>query len=477
MILLTDKTILPSSFIQERIATLKQSASNALGGRSSVVDIFALEFSHQQYYLPGNPRIALVAIIYLRVDEKGSVRIEGSIAPSSVILQQELQTLAADYESLRQFCRNHEYAWVVFTAPWLLKPVQIPKPWGREVWFTGIEARGQSEVCGDGGNLPLPWMLSLFPQSADPEKSDDVILLKVLDPLPDEVYGDLYLELHEQKQEVYVVTHLDPQAWPEGIGRIQLGFDQTVRHSYDNDDLFKDAYLAAVKDYELVRRALDDVFAQKKRAVAFDTNQPAPPELLKKWIKEISQDTEMEALIEKEKKLRAYMNAFIESYPLSVGDWIKVPRYMPHSLQHGVRVVEFQTPVYERKILSFSQQVLTQSHWDSEIAVRLATLDSYQKEPSQLWNFSGLNCIESIASFDDFEVQRITLKEGQPLDSSRYSLLMVLNGSVSLSMGDASMQITAGQAVLLPVVGDNWWISTNTPSLLLQALPLDGNPK
>src|SRR5690625_7657891 len=42
-------------------------------------------------------------------------------------------------------------------------------------------------------------------------------------PLPVEVVGDLYFELHEEKREVYVVTSIDPQAWPEGIGAIRYG--------------------------------------------------------------------------------------------------------------------------------------------------------------------------------------------------------------------------------------------------------------
>ncbi len=472
MILLTDKTILPSLFIQERVAILKQRACEALSEHSFVVDSFALEFLHHQHYLPDNPQITLIAILFIHINQTGSVRIEGSIVSSALVVQQELQALADDHESLRQFCRERAWTWVEFTAPWLLAPLHIPKPWGREVWFTGIEARGQSEVCGDGGNLPLPWMLSLFPQSSDPHKSDEVILLKVLDPLPDEVYGDLYLELHEQKQEVYVVTHLDPKAWPDGIGKMQLGFDQAVRHSFGDDAIFKRAYLTAVKSYQQIRMALDALLVQKKLLAGMEANQPVSPELLRQWMSELSQDIEIEALIKQEGMLRAGMNSFIESYPLRVGDWIKVPRYMPHSLQHGVRVVEFQTPVYERKILSFAQQVLTQSHWDSEMAVQLARLDRYQEEPSQVLEASSLNCIECIASFDDFNVQRIALRENLRLDASCYSLLMVLEGQVSVSTGETSMQIAAGQAVLLPVAGDNWWINTSIPSLLLRALPL-----
>lgn len=477
MILLTDNTISPSLLIQKRIAVLKKRNRSESSGLTPRIDTFALAFSHKQYYLPGQPLLALVAIISIQLDYAGSVCIEGSIvAPISMTLYQELQSITDDYASVHQYCLDQGFPWMEFTAPWLLSPVQIPKPWGREVWFTGIEERGQSGVNCEGGSLPLPWVLSIFPQSPC-DQGDDVILLKVLDPLPDEIYGDLYLELHEQKQEVYVVTHVDPQAWPEGVGRIQLGFDQTVRHSYGNDEIFKQSYLEAVQNYEQVRRALDDVFERKKAAATFTVNQLVTAELLKHWIKELSQDIEIKALMQKEGVLRNRMNSFIESYPLHVGDWVKIPRYMPHSLQHGVRVVEFQTPVYERRILSFAQQVQTQSHWDTEVAVHMAELGAYEADQPQLLESPGLNSIERIASFDDFEVRRVELRELLELSANQYSLLMVLEGEVLVRAGGISMHIENGQAVLLPVNDNGWQITSINPTLLLHARPFNAPTK
>ena len=465
LILLTDQTIPPAQLIQQRITASKQAAAL----QDSEFDCFALEFVHQQYYLPEQSSIRLIALIYIQLSPSSSLSIEGSIFPSSGVLLEELQGLDSNYASLKDYCKKKGFFWVNFTAPWLLAPIQIPKPWGQELWFTGIEARGQSVVCGEGGNLPLPWMLSLFPQTKNPD--DEVILLKVLDPLPDEVYGDLYLELHEQKQEVYVVTHIDPQAWPDGIASMQMGFNQQLRQSYFDDETFKKSYLDAVRCYEKVRRALDRVLAQKKREATIPLDQPVAAETLKKWMKELAQLSENKEVIEQEKSLRSAMNAFIGSHPLRVGDWVKVPRYMPHSLQHGIRVIEFQTPVYERKILSFAQQVLTQNHWDTEEAMQLAELGPYQPDQPAVLQSSETGHIERIACFDDFEVRRIRFNGAVNLDSDSYSLLMTLQGEVSIASGRVSMELASGQAVLLPGTGEPWSIASRAPVILLHSLP------
>ena len=61
---------------------------------------------------------------------------------------------------------------------------------------------------------------------------EKLILLKTLNPVPDEVIGDLYLEMHEEKWEVYVVTALDPEAWPSGKGMIRAGLAPEIIKKY-----------------------------------------------------------------------------------------------------------------------------------------------------------------------------------------------------------------------------------------------------
>jgi hypothetical protein len=470
LILFTDKPIPPALLIQQRVTRVKQCQLQAASAPVTDEDCFAVEFDHRQYYLAEQPTIRLLALICIQVSPSGSVSIEGSILPFSSVLREELQFLNPDSSNLRQYCKQNGFVWVQFTAPWLLVPVQVPKPWGRELWFTGIEARGQSEVQGEGGNLPLPWVLSLFPQTK--ESTEEIILLKVLDPLPDEVYGDLYLELHEQKQEVYVVTHIDSQAWPGEVASMQLGFNQEQRRRYSDDEAFKRSYLKAVQDYEKVRRRLDVVLEKKKSQAAIPSNQPVAVEVLKKWMNELSQHIETKNLVEQEKILRSSMDAFIGSHRLRVGDWVRVPRNMPHSLKHGIRVIEFQTPVYERKILSFAQQVLTQTHWDTASALQLAELGSYQQDEPVILECSDFGSVERIASFDDFEVRRIQLNSFMQLDGAQYSLLMVLEGEVHIETGDALMHLTSGQTVLMPEVEKFWRINPGRPAILLHSIPL-----
>ena len=71
-----------------------------------------------------------------------------------------------------------------------------------------MEERGESRVLAAGGELRLSAYLEAAGIAAP------VILLKVLDPHPEPVRGDLYFEVHEHKREVYVVTAVDRNAWP-----------------------------------------------------------------------------------------------------------------------------------------------------------------------------------------------------------------------------------------------------------------------
>jgi hypothetical protein len=288
--------------------------------------------------------------------------------------------------------------------------VEVPKPWGREIWYTGIEARGESRVVAGDAELPLSLYLSLAPQRLCGRAP--LVLLKVLDPLPRPVIGDLYFETHERKQEVYVVTHVDRDAWPDGRGRIRFGMNQTLRARYADDNAFRRDYLQAVRDYERIRRAID-------------SGEHIDPAI--------------------EADARAAMDAFTELRPLSVGDVVVVPTWLPHSLQHGVRVIEFQTPTYERYILSFAQQVLTQDHWDTETAVARMRL-----EPPPVPAFDAVaDGAECIVAFDDFRVWRVTLAPhgrfelpGHP----SYALCTVVRGQAAIG----ALNLAAEEAAFVP---------------------------
>jgi hypothetical protein len=291
-----------------------------------------------------------------------------------------------------------------------LDPVHIAKPWGQEIWFSGMEARGESRVIGeDGQSLPLSQYLACAPKRLHQQLP--VTLLKVLDPLPQRVTGDLYFEVHEEKREVYVVTSIDPKAWPDGQGGIRFGMDQTRRSEAESDKAFRSAFLASVKTYEQIRRSID-------------AGERIDPQA--------------------ERQARADYEAFTAMRRLNVGDVVVVPTWTPHSLQHGVRVVEFQTPTYERYIIAFAQKVLTQNHWDSEHAVANMSLDA-PDEPA----FEQVNDhLERVARFDHFNVCRgvvgpdpHTLRSNLP-----YALVISLDGHMNVG----GLRLAPEQAAFIP---------------------------
>ena len=145
-------------------------------------------------------------------------------------------------------CRQADIDGMVFSLadPCLLQPVAIKKPWGQEIWYTGIEARGESRILPQpeaDTALPLGTYLALAPEYLTSGQTP--LLLKILDPLPTPVLGELYLEVHETKQEAYVVTGIDPSAWPDGKGRIRFGINQQHRQTFSDDQAFRAAFLDA----------------------------------------------------------------------------------------------------------------------------------------------------------------------------------------------------------------------------------------
>lgn len=299
--------------------------------------------------------------------------------------------------------------------PVALVPVDIPKPWGRERWFTGIESRGESLVRTATGTRPISAYLAAGGRADGGSAllgGRPLLLLKILDPKPEPVLGDLYFEVHQEKREVYIVTHIDRMAWPDGVGAVRFGMNPDLRRAYANDDAFRADYLQAVAAYEQVRRAID----------AGASIDPAV-----------------------EQGRRTEMDRYTALRPLRPGTVVTVPPWTPHALQHGVRVVEFQTPTYERYILSFAQRVLTQRHWDTAYAVPRMQLDiPAEPEPERVG--PGL---ERLARFPDFEVLRARVRPGSscplPIDAP-YLICMAEQGTVHVG----GIRLEPEQAALLP---------------------------
>ncbi len=299
-----------------------------------------------------------------------------------------------------------------FTQPVRLESVCIPKPWGQEIWYTGMESRGESRVRIDASES-VPLSVWLDADANATSGGEDVLLLKILDPAPEPVTGDLYFEVHSEKREVYVVTHIDPTAWPNGIGEIRFGMNQQLRREFADDQSFRSGYLKAVQSYEKVRRAIDS-----------GTRSPF--------------------LVMQEMALRDRMDSFTHVRELRIGDVVHVPTWFPHALQHGVRVVEFQTATYERLIVSFAQQVLTQDHWNSVAAVAGMSLDPGTEQPAEVVTTG----IERIARFDHFNVWRANGSAGEFAlpRSLPYAIVMAVGGKVHAG----GLVLDAEDACLIP---------------------------
>ena len=407
--------------------------------------------------------------------EEGCTRV--LVAPSAI--QGPVRGLAAG--DLDDLARRHGLPLFDLERPLPLAPVPVPKPWGRELWFTGIEARGVSRVIGRPGGhadegrrdvgsddyadapaVLLPDLLALAPEWICRARARELVLLKILDPHADPEFGELYLELHEEKREAYVVTAIDRDLWPDGIGGIRLGIAQAARQAHDDPGL-RAAFRQAIGQYEGVRRRIDALLD------GFRGEQDTPGDLahalaLAKRVPAALQAEEREA--------RAAMHAFMHVEPLRVGDVVNIPTHVPHALLPGVRVIEFQTPVYERRILAFGQKVLTQPHWDTEHAVANMQLDAPPSAPETISD-DGLVRVECVARFPDFSVLRVHIAAHadacwQP-PAADYALAIGVTGLARIADGT----LAAEQAALVPTAALRWPVRNggDAPATLLWAMP------
>lgn len=417
------------------------------GGRVS------FSISHAPWYLPDTAPIDLHIVceatqagLFVAIDDDGE-RLAARLKPGATLTD----------------CDFH-YPAVRLDAPLPLQTVRIEKPWGAEVWYTGIEKRG---VCHAGG-VPLPWLMEVGGHWLTGTSERSPVLLKILDPLPDDVYGDLYFEMHEEKIEVYVVTGVDKNAWPDGTGAIRFGFKEDRLKSFESVDAFKRAYADSVEAYRQVRTSIDDQFDRFRQQEGLDADAVIRPQTLEAWKSKLDP-----ALVQREEELRAEMNAFTELQPLNVGDVVRVQPFTPHSLQHGVRVIEFQTPHYERYIMSFAQKVLTQSHWDTVEAIERINWDAtFDKALVEVDSGPDYR-VEMAADFSAFEVHRVSLSAGgeYPMaGDGTYRLVITVFGKVSL----AGSPLAPEAAALVPASASDATLRAEDESCVLVATPKSG---
>jgi hypothetical protein len=402
---------------------------------------FVIEHQHRPYYLQDKTPLTLICVFFLiKLNYKthtycAIAEKHDGFMQALKLFQPNNQRLVLDTELNNQplwgLVKQFNAAFIPLDQSLLLDSINIEKPWGQECWLTGIEERGQSTIISPFSTTktPLPWLLDLLPNYFEIDASTDPILLKILDPVPDDIYGDLYFEMHHVKQEVYVVTNVDKQAWPTGIAKMRFGFNQHKREAYNDEQAFKAAFSLAVKEYYLTRNTIDTLLDNLKVDNHFAVNTAVPISLSKQWLKKLPQE-----LINDEQQLRAIVESFIGYMNVQQGDVIVIPKLTPHSLMHGVRCIEFQTPVYERQILFFAQKVLTQSHWDTDTA--LSYINCQQAKPENIAKSQKQNttAVEVIVDFDQFEVVRYKLEANTEIDvfiKAPYCLLMNVCGELA----------------------------------------------
>ena len=427
--------------------------------------LLAIDFDCEEYWRDEKSLLPLTAIY--RLQRQGDEIEVTATAITRAFADRHWENICAEINSLDNYFAQLGEPLFDLNAPIRLQPIAIPKPWGQEIWYTGIEKRGMASVGEGAAAIPLPWLLAIAPQRLS-AGGRQPILLKILDPLAAPEFGDLYFELHQEKQEVYIVTAVDRSTWPDGTGAIRFGFNTRLRSQYRDDRRFVADYLNAVARYREVRRDIDaqlDTIRQRERV---GLNDPVAAPTLRRWLDEIPTD-----LHRRERTLREAMEAFTALRSLTIGDVVKVPCLVPHSLQHGVRTVEFQTPVYERLILSFAQKVLTQSDWDTERAAELLQLDPPAELPFPKLTAGDGWVEQQIVRFDDFEVRRITLQPDAIASirvTAGYGLGMIVGSELMVN----GQSFAADTAALLPGAIRTLNIANTTAAeaYFLLALPL-----
>jgi hypothetical protein len=373
-----------------------------------------------------------------------------------------MESIGQGHANLVAFLANNKAKLIQLDRPIGLIPVAIEKPWGQEIWYTGIEQRGQSAMSADyqsADNTPLPWMLDLLPKELLGADQCHITLLKILDPLPEPVFGDLYFEMHKVKQEVYIVTHIDKKPWPTAIGEIRLGFNPLVIKEYNSIEGFKAAFLLAVKAYEKVRRQIDHHLDRKKRENNLPLNQAVAVKVAKQWLAELPL-----ALNDQELTLRAKVERFLGSKAISLGDVIVIPRFTPHSLMHGVRTIEFQTPVYERSILYFAQKVLTQDHWDTQSSIDLMDCQPVLEPNIVALENNPQFCLDKVVDYPEFEVFKYVLQSHSSVQLSSadsHLIVIIISGELIID----GLVMLAEQACFIKYDQANQKLNTITNKL------------
>ncbi len=488
-LLLKDKRVsLPAIQLPADEITAEASWEAYLDSGADLLKDASVAFLLQERWLPApwsdSDQQAMQELLEIRrLDNVWQLR--GACAPAGSWLMDQLQFLLREQPSraLEGAAKAVKTEVVSPLEPLQLAPCSISKLWGREQWFTGIEARGVSRVGFAKNAVALPHALGLLPRSllGKDVKSLAPILLKVLEPHPVEGWGDLYLEVHQQKWEVYLVLDVNQERWQQGRGELLCGISEEALQA-GNEDAIRQQFIERIQDYEAIRRTIDEALEEDLAgsggisAVSLRGRQQAQAKQPAEWLRQ-------------EKRIRATVEQLLQVHSLRRGDVVTLPPKTLHSLRGGMRVLEFQTPTYERLIAMSSQKVLTQNHWDTQAALQLAnmtlpdkTVTSTRLGTDKLTAGDRLISDGSkntqLADFPEFRVQHFILPAGQPasfLQPSTYQLLFVAHGQGNMhaklpathSTDKNPYPLEAGQAWLLPAQQPSFTFEAISPTLEL----------
>ena len=349
------------------------------------------------------------------------------------------QLLSASGEmAIEKILQKENLAYIHSNSLITLYPHLEHKPWGKEIWFTGIEERGQAKIESyfKKKKMNLTDFLYLYSNHCC-NGQNQLVLLKILESIPERIFGDLYLELHEKKQETYIITDVNSQIHKMKTAQMKYGLNLDKRKTFKKLKFFKQSFFRAVMKYKKIRDFIDkQAYPQKANIKQY-----------KKNLKQISPECK-----KKELELRDEMNSYIGSYPVKKGDVISINNLIPHSLQHGIRCIEFQTPVYERLIISFTQKVIRQNHWDTKKAIRVMKKAFPYKQKLKKLKQTNYFDIELICRFKDFKVVRYRFFKNSRIDLSfkTYTLFIAMDDLSTAQIEKKTQLLTAEQGFLLP---------------------------
>jgi len=407
------------------------------------------------------PRSELIVVAWFAIDEPISQKIQVLINPS--VEEKNLlwnTTSPLDFDKALTLIHHPKLIDISPNQAFKLIPCRIPKPWGEEVWFSGIEERGISQVeLSTGKTFDLPLLLqALGPQATANGKPP--ILLKILEPKPNPLTGSLYYELHKEKQEVYIVSQINPKSWPNGTGRMKYGISKTKRDNFRSEQEFLDAFQSTCLAYEKTRQNIDEKINEFKILENIMPEQTISDEKWEQWNQMLPS-----ALRQEDEQLRQEIESFVGWLDLKIGDVVQVETLVPHSLQYGITVIEFQTPVYERLIITFNQKVLTQNHWDIEKAFEIMKPAYPELKPLEKVFQNESLIIEKAVDFSDFDVLRIkqfTHEYHLELVAVGHTMIFALNSPLQVH-GQTSLSLMPGESCFIPTGASKLLITTDNP--------------